>query len=236
MMRCIIVDDEQLVRELLEDNVRQVPFLQLEHSCKSAMEAIGVLQAKQIDLIFLDIRMPGLNGLQFLQSLNNPPLVILITAHEEYALQGFELRVADYILKPFSFERFLKACNHANELFGLKNKSKAPTEKNMDFFVNVEYTLVKIIVDDIEYVESMKDYIKIHLSSANKPILTRMTLKAIEEKLPVERFIRTHKSFLVASSKITHIKRDFVCIGSSEIPVSDGYKDNVKRVLNDDGE
>lgn len=105
----------------------------------------------------------------------------------------------------------------------------------MDFFVNVEYTLVKIIVDDIDYVESMKDYIKNHLSSANKPVLTRMTLKAIEEKLPVERFIRTHKSFLVASSKITHIKRDFVCIGSSKIPVSNGYKDNVKRVLNDDG-
>jgi DNA-binding LytR/AlgR family response regulator len=231
MMRCIVVDDEQLVRELLEDNIRQIPFLQLIKACKNALEAIDVLQSEAVDLVFLDIQMPGLSGLQFLQSLNEPPLIILVTAYEKYALEGFNLNVVDYILKPFSFERFLKAANRANELFKLKQLKAAPKVDAPDFFVNVEYTLVKIVVADIEYVEGLKDYIKIHLSSSPKPVLTHMTIKAIEEKLPAGAFIRTHKSFLVATSKITSIKRDFVCIHEKEIPVSEFYKENLKGLL-----
>ncbi|WPU92696.1 LytTR family DNA-binding domain-containing protein [Mucilaginibacter sabulilitoris] len=233
MMRCIIVDDEQLVRELLEDNIKQIPFLQLVKTCKNPLEAIEVLQTGQIDLIFLDIQMPRLNGLQFLQSLNNPPLVILVTAYEKYALEGFNLNVVDYILKPFGFDRFLKACNRANELFRLQQSNReAAGNEPEDFFVNVEYTLVKIVVADIDYIEGLKDYIKIHLSSAPKPVLTRMTIKAIEEKLPSAAFIRTHKSFLAAANKITTVKRDFVCIGEKEIPVSESYKENIIRILN----
>jgi len=235
MMRCIIVDDEQLVRELLEDNIRQIPFLQLIKACKNAMEAVDVLQTEKIDLVFLDIQMPGLSGLQFLQSLNEPPLIVLVTAYEKYALEGFNLNVVDYVLKPFSFERFLKAANRANELFKLKQLKGSPTADAPDFFVNVEYTLVKIVVGDIEYIEGLKDYIKIHLSSSPKPVLTHMTIKAIEEKLTSPKgpgvFIRTHKSFLVASSKITSIKRDFVCINEKEIPVSEFYKENLKGLL-----
>jgi DNA-binding LytR/AlgR family response regulator len=227
MMRCLIVDDEQLVRELLEDNVRQIPFLQLVRTCKNALEATEVLQAEvPIDLIFLDIQMSKLNGLQFLRTLNNPPLVILVTAYEKYALEGYELNVVDYVLKPFSFERFLKACNRANELFNLKHTEKAIE----DFFVNVEYTQVKIVVSDIEYVEAIKDYIRIYLTST-PPVLTRMTLRSLEEKLPERLFIRTHKSFLVAAKKITTVKRDFVCIGKKEIPIGDSYKENVTRLL-----
>jgi DNA-binding LytR/AlgR family response regulator len=233
MMRCIIVDDEPLVRELLEDNIRQIPFLQLVKTCKNPLEAIGVLQTEQIDLIFLDIQMPRLSGLQFLQSLNKPPLVILVTAYEKYALEGFDLNVVDYVLKPFGFDRFLKACNRANDLFRLQQNDKAAVvEGPDDFFVNVEYTLVKIVVADIDYIEGLKDYIKIHLSTSSKPILTRMTIKAIEEKLPPPAFIRTHKSFLAAAGKITTVKRDFVCIGEKEIPVSESYKDNISRILN----
>lgn len=229
MMRCIIVDDEQLVRDLLEDNIRQIPFLQLAGTCKNALEAASILQTEAIDLIFLDIQMPGLSGLQLLQSLSNPPLVILVTAYEQYALEGYHLQVVDYLLKPFAFDRFLKACNRAHELFLLKqSKPEGPTQ---DFFVNVEYTLVKIVVADINYIEGLKDYIKIYLSTSPTPVLTRMTMKAIEEKLPDTLFIRTHKSFLVAVSKITTIKRDFVCIGKAEIPVSDSYKKNVDRLL-----
>jgi len=233
MMRCILIDDEQLVRELLEDNIRQLPFLQLIKSCKNPLEAIEVLQTEQVDLLFLDIQMPRLNGLQFLQSLKNPPLVILVTAYEQYAVEGFNLQVADYILKPFGFERFLQACNRAYELFRLQQTSKTGMgDKPEDFFVNVEYTQVKIAVDDIEYIEGLKDYVKIHLASTPKPVLTRMTLKSMEEKLPAPAFIRTHKSFLVAAHKITTVKRDLVTIGGKEIPVSESYKENVDRLLN----
>lgn len=232
IMRCIIVDDEPLVRELLEDNISQVPFLELVRSCKNAMEALETLGKERIDIIFLDIQMPRLNGLQFLQSLDRPPLVIIISAYEKYAVEGFNLQVADYILKPFSFDRFLKACNRTAELFRMKSYAMVPeTVKNYDFFVNVEYSHVKIFAADIKYIESFKDYIKIYLSSAAKPVVTRMSLKSIEAKLPVGTFIRTHKSFLVAISRITTIKRDFVCIGTTEIPVSETFKDSINRVL-----
>ena len=234
MMSCLVVDDERLVRELLEDNIRQIPYLQLAGSCKNALEAAEILQNTVIDLLFLDIRMPRLNGLQFLQSLQNPPLVILVTAYEQYALEGFDLNVVDYLLKPFPFERFVKACNRAHDLFSLRNKEQQQTAgvSLEEFFVHVEYTLVKIVVSDISHVEGLKDYIKIHLTSSPKPVLTRMSMKAIEEKLPAGGFVRTHKSFLVAVRKITAIKRDMVCIGSIEIPIGETYKTNVSSIIN----
>jgi DNA-binding LytR/AlgR family response regulator len=232
MMRCMIVDDEPLVRELLEDNARQVPFLELVKSCKSAVEALETLQHEPVDVMFLDIQMPRISGLQFLQSLDRPPLVIIVTAYEKFAVEGFNLQVVDYIVKPFSFDRFLKACNRAAELFRMKNFTVSPEAlKNYDFYVNVEYTLVKIVVADIDYIEGLKDYIKIYLSSSTKPVLTRMSLKAIEEKLPAGTFIRTHKSYLVAIDRITTIKRDFVCIGATEIPVSETFRGNINKVL-----
>lgn len=235
-MRCIVVDDEQLVRELLEDNIRQVPFLQLAATCRNALEAMNVLQASPVDLVFLDIRMPRLSGLQLLAALDRPPLVVLVTAYEQYALEGFNLHVVDYLLKPFSFERFLTACNRANELFRLQRNSKTPpAAPPEDFFVNVEYTQVKIVVSEIEYVEAVKDYVRICLSSGSRPVLTRTTMKAIEEKLPFPFFVRTHKSFLVAVKKITAVKRDLVCIGEKEIPVSEFYKENLDRVINRPG-
>jgi DNA-binding LytR/AlgR family response regulator len=234
MMSCLVVDDERLVRELLEDNIRQIPYLQLAGSCKNALEAADFLQNTVIDLLFLDIRMPRLTGLQFLQSLQNPPLVILVTAYEQYALEGFNLNVVDYLLKPFPFERFVKACNRAYELLNLRNKDKQPVDVTVtveEFFVHVEYTLVKIVVADIDYIEGLKDYIKIHLTAPSKPVLTRMSMKAIEEKLPAAGFVRTHKSYLAAVRKITAIKRDLVCIGSIEIPIGESYKANITRIV-----
>jgi DNA-binding LytR/AlgR family response regulator len=139
--------------------------------------------------------------------------------------------VADYILKPFSFDRFLKACNRAAELFRVRSIQAAATEKNNDFFVNVEYSHVRITTADILYIESLKDYIKIYLSSAVKPVVTRMSLKTVEAKLPTGAFIRTHKSFLVAVSKITTIKRDIVCVGKAEIPVSETFRENINKVI-----
>ncbi|MFD2962721.1 MULTISPECIES: LytR/AlgR family response regulator transcription factor [Olivibacter] len=232
MMRCLIVDDEVLVRELMEDNIRQVPFLNLIKSCRNALEAAAVLHQEPIDLIFLDIQMPQISGLEFLQTLKKPPLIILVTAYEQYALEGFNLQVVDYLLKPFGFKRFLKACNRAQDLFAMQTAVTPKKEETDHFFVHVEYTLVKILINEIDYVEGLKDYIKIHLSSTSKPVLTRMTMKSIEERLQPFSFIRTHKSYLVAANKITTVKRDFVCIRDQEIPIGESFKERVNQLLN----
>lgn len=235
MMRCIAIDDEKLALDLLVDNIRQVPYLELIKRCKNTREAAEVLQYEKADLIFLDIQMPGLSGLQFLQTLIDPPMVILITAYEKYALEGFNLDVVDYLVKPVALERFIRACNKAKALFDLKQaKQSTPKDSHPDhFFVNVEYSLVKIILDDILYIEGLKDYIKIFLTSSTRPVITRMSLKTMEEKLPARQFIRTHKSYIVAIPKVTSIKRDFVHIGDIEIPVSESYKASITRILGD---
>lgn len=232
MMNCIAIDDESLVLDLLVDNIRQVPFLRLQKACHHALEALEVMQHQHIDLIFLDIQMPRLNGLQFLQTLKNPPMVILVTAYQEYALEGYNLNVVDYLLKPVSFERFLKACQKAHELFSLQQKAALTKEDVPDsFFVNVEYSQVKVMIQDIVYIEGLKDYLKIYLSSGPKPVVTRMSLKAMEEKLPASQFIRSSKSYIIAVNKITKIKRDFLCIGDKEIPVGEQYKEQVARII-----
>ena len=234
MIRCIAIDDEKLVLDLLVDNIRQVPYLQLVKACKNAIDAISVLQNEKIDLVFLDIQMPKLSGLQFIQTLQQPPMIILITAYEKYALESYNLNVVDYLLKPVSFERFLKACNKAKELFDLKNdKDVLQTEQAHDhIFVNVEYTLVKILFSDILFIEGLKDYIKIHLASTSKPVLTKMTLKTMEEKLPADKFCRIHKSYIINANHISVIKRDLIVIGNYEIPVSDFYKENLSKITN----
>jgi DNA-binding LytR/AlgR family response regulator len=233
MMRCIAVDDEKHVLDLLVDNIKQVPYLQLVRSCKTAFEAMEILEKEKIDLIFLDIQMPKLSGLQFIQTLQQPPMIIVITAYEHYALEGYNLNVVDYLLKPVSLERFLKACNKAKELFDLRNDRTVPQKEEPDhLFVNVEYKLVKIQFSEILFIEALKDYIKIHLAPPAKPVLTKMSLKAMEEKLPVNKFARIHKSYIVSADKITVIKRDLINVGDLELPVSDFYKENLMRIAN----
>src|SRR5688572_12195193 len=158
MIKCIAVDDEKLVLELLVDNIQQVPFLQLAGRFKNAMEAAAFLHEEKVDLIFLDIQMPGLTGLKFVESLQNPPMIIFVTAYQEHALEGFNLNAVDYLLKPVSFERFLKACNKAQELFNLKQKPASKEEHPGYFFVYVEYNQVKVNIAEILYIEGMKDY------------------------------------------------------------------------------
>ncbi|WP_276372821.1 LytTR family DNA-binding domain-containing protein [Chryseolinea sp. H1M3-3] len=230
-MRCIAVDDEKWALDLLVDNIRHVPYLELVARCKNARDASESLHAGKIDLIFTDVQMPGLNGLQFIQTLPEPPMVILVTAYEQYALEGFNLSVVDYLVKPVALERFIKACNKAKLLFDMRTEKSTKAVSIPDhIFINVEYSLVKIIFDDITHVEGLKDYIKIHLSSASKPILTRMSMKAMEEKLSPSKFIRIHKSFIVAVDKVTSIKRDFVCIHETEIPVGESFKESIKLI------
>lgn len=231
MMKCLAVDDEKLVLDLLVNNIQKVPFLQLAGRCKNAMEAAAVLHKEKIDLIFLDIQMPGLNGLQFVKTLANPPMIIFVTAYKEYAVEGFAMDVVDYLLKPVSFERFLKACNKAQELFNLKQSPARKEELPGYFFVFVEYNQVKITVADILYVEAMKDYVKIFLSSSSKPVITKNSLKALEEKLGPYRFVRTHKSYIVSADKVTAVKRDLICIDNIELPLSETYRPAVEAML-----
>jgi len=235
MINCMVVDDEKLIRELLADNIARVPFLQLVASCKNGMEAIEVLHTEKIDLMFLDIRMPDLDGIRLLRSLERRPRVILVTAYKDYAWEGFDLDVVDYLLKPFSFERFLKACNKAYHYFQLAGGEAGmggPSEGTPGyFFVYVEYNRVRVDVDAILYIEGMKDYVKIFLSSTSRPVITRLNLKAMEEKLAGLRFVRCHKSYIVSVDKITAVKRDILCVGQAEIPVSDNYKAALDKLL-----
>ena len=231
MMNCIAVDDEKLILDLLVDNIQKVPFLQLMGRCKNAMEAAELLHKESIDLIFLDIQMPGLSGLKFVNSLKNPPMIIFVTAYKEHALEGFNLDAVDYLLKPVSFERFLKACNRAQELFNLRQKSQGREEHPGYFFVYVEYNQVKVTISDILFIEAMKDYAKIFISSSSKPVITKMSLKALEEKLAPHRFVRIHKSYIVSADKVTAIKRDLVCIANTELPLSETYRFNIDTML-----
>ena len=208
MLRCLAIDDEPLALELLEDNISQVPYLKLEGKSSNALEALKFLQDQEVDLIFLDIQMPGLTGLQFIQSLTQRPMIILITAYEKFALQGFNLDVVDYLVKPVPLDRFIKACNKAWELYNLRaKKAENPSSIEAEFlFVNVEYSLLKVEFADIQWIEGLRDYIRIHLKTGSKPVITRMSMKAIEEELPPSKFIRVHKSFIVSVSAITSVR------------------------------
>ncbi|HTR28699.1 MAG TPA: LytTR family DNA-binding domain-containing protein [Puia sp.] len=230
MLRCIAIDDEELALELLEDNIRKVPFLDLVATCNNPLEALKVLQGQSVDLIFLDIQMPGLTGLQFIQSgMAASCMFILITAYEKYALDGYSLDVVDYLVKPVAIDRFLKACNKAQELHQLRarNKSDPHGQAPADYiFVNVDYSLLKVQKSDIAWIEGLRDYIKIHLASSPKPIMTRMSIKAIEEELVGSPFIRIHKSYLVSIPAITSVRKNSVFIGTMELPIGENYRES----------
>lgn len=233
MLRCLAIDDEPLALELLEDNISQVPFLQLAGKCNNALEAIQFLKENSVDLIFLDIQMPGLTGLQFIQSLTQKPMIILVTAYEKFALDGFNLDVVDYLVKPVALDRFIRGCNKAWELYQLKNKTVGNIPEY--FFVNVEYSLQKVEFADILWIEGLKDYVKINLKNSSKPIVTRMSMKALEDQLPSSKFLRIHKSYILAIAAITSIRKNSVFVGNTEFPVGDNYKDGVAAIINKAG-
>jgi len=229
MLKCIAIDDEPLALELLEDNISKVSYLQLVASFNNPLDALKLLQQQSIDLVFLDIQMPGLTGLQFIQSIAQKPMFILITAYEKYALDGYNLDVIDYLVKPVALDRFIKACNKAWELQQLKASQKEiqPDVAQDYFFINVDYSLLKVVFKDIIYIEGLKDYIKIHLKSSSKPVVARMSMKLIEEQLPSVMFIRVQKSYIVSKEYITAIRKNSIFIGNIEIPVGDNYKEAI---------
>ncbi len=233
MLRCIAVDDEPLALEVLESYIRKVPSLQLAGLCGGALEAIRVLSAGAVDLVFLDVDMPDLTGTQLLRTLKHPPLVVFTTAYPDYALEGFELDAVDYLLKPIPFDRFLKAVNKVQERLHPPATPAPPAlpaaaaqEANF-IFVKTEYKTLRVDLDDILYVEGLKDYVLIH--TRQKKIITLLSLNKMVEKLPPSHFLRVHRSFIVAVNKMDSIERNRIRIGDAEIPVGDHYRDGLGR-------
>ncbi|HEX6427992.1 MAG TPA: response regulator transcription factor [Niastella sp.] len=227
---CIIVEDEPLAAEVVRDYILQVPFLQLKGICTDALYAMDLLQKEKIDLVFLDIHLPKLKGLDFIKALKKPPQIIITSAYQEYALQGYELNVVDYLLKPIEFNRFVMAVNKLKER-DMVNASPAPvvvTERASLFF-NVSKKRVKMYIDEILFIESLKEYIRI--TTKEKSILTKFQLGQIEEMLAKNGFLRIHRSFLVAKNKIDAFSATDVEINGRQIPIGRSYKELVMGVL-----
>jgi two-component system, LytTR family, response regulator len=222
---CIVIDDEPLALMKLEGFIRKVPELKLIRTFDNPLEVIGWIKDNKIDLIFLDIQMEQLTGIQFLETTGTGARIILTTAYDQYAIKGFELNVSDYLLKPFSFQRFLQAVNRVMDYFTLQRDSqKATQEKDSFIFVKTEYRLERIDIDDILYIEGMKDYLRIICS--DKKIMTLQSFAKLEESLPADKFCRVHKSFIVALDKIKSVERGIILIADRRIPVSNTYKES----------
>ncbi|PLW99373.1 MAG: DNA-binding response regulator [Marinilabiliales bacterium] len=231
--RCVIIDDEPIARSVIKKHLENIPNTNVIAECRNAMEAISVLQKDKVDLMFLDIQMPKLTGLDFLKTLKNPPKVIIVTAYRDFAIEGYELDVIDYLLKPVSFERFLKAMNKYFEnndsrpiLLSDDRQSLSP---DLFIYVKENKKVQKIYLKDILYIESLKEYIRIHTNS-NK-IVTKVQIGYIEKQLPQDHFLRIHKSFIVGLMHVTAFTSHSIEIGDIELPLSRSYKESVLKSL-----
>ncbi len=235
-IRCLIIDDEPLAREILKQHICGVPALELAGACSNAVEAISFLQEHHVDILFLDIQMPQLLGTTFLRTLKNPPKVIFTTAYRKYAVEGFELDAVDYILKPISFERFLKAVNKIMPInLGIENIAPAskeyhPETPNSFLYFRADRKMVKIFFRDILFIEALKDYIRIVTDT--KMIVTKYVLSTLEEMLPASEFLRIHKSYIVSVNNIESYNADSIQIANHELPIGRLYKFEVSRMLN----
>lgn len=229
---CLIADDEPMALDLIESYVNKTPFLELKGKCINGFEVLDLLAKEQIDLLFLDIQMPGLNGLELSKTLRKKNRVIFTTAFDKYALEGFKVEALDYLLKPFDYNEFLTAANKALEWFSLQRSGKQPVAQNDYMFVKADYKQIKIDYSDIYYFEGLKDYVKIWLKSRPRPILTLMSLKSLEETLPEDRFMRIHRSYIIALDAIKSIERNCVIINDQPIAVADKYKDIFNEFVN----
>lgn len=233
---CVIVDDEPMALNLVESYVKKTPFLSLKKKCSSAIEAMEFIKEEPLDLLFLDIQMPDLTGLEFSKMLPKETRVIFTTAFNQYALEGFKVEALDYLLKPFDYAEFLSAANKANKWFELvkgKDKQKSIISDEKEFlFVKSEYKQLRIKLADVLYFEGLKDYIKIWLKGNPKPILTLMSLKSLEEELPDTQFMRVHRSFIVSLNNIDVIERSQIIINERRITVSEQYKPKFIEFIN----
>ena len=231
-LRTIAIDDEPLALRLVSDYIGKTPFLELVGTFDNPLDAIDFLSTESADLIFVDIQMPDLTGIEFARSLEKAPKIIFTTAYEKYALEGFKLNAIDYLLKPFSYEEFLKAAQKARKQSELESSVLPSIEANSQFlFLKSEYKIRRINFNDILYIEGLKDYIKVYTTGEDKPVLSLNSIKSLEQKLPEDQFMRVHRSFIVNLNKIDTIERSRIIFGKTYIPVSDQYKDKFQEYL-----
>jgi two-component system LytT family response regulator len=232
-IRCLVVDDEPPAREVLRRYIDQLPMLQFVGECGNAIDAIKFLQDESVDLVFLDVRMPQLNGNELLKVIRHPPPVIFTTAHPEYALEGYDLDVMDFLLKPIRFDRFLKAVNKIVQLNGHRSIESAQVveEQKRESFVyfRCERKMIKVMLNDILYIESMKDYVKVYTGSGM--LITKQSITSVEAMLPEKTFIRTHRSFIVSADKIKTFTSELIGIGTAEIPIGKLFRNQVMKLL-----
>jgi DNA-binding LytR/AlgR family response regulator len=237
MARVIIVDDEPLALDVMETYVEKLPSLELVARCENAVQAFDVLSREEVDIMFLDIQMPQLTGIDFLKSLSNPPLVIFTTAYPNYAIEGYELNVIDYLLKPISFERFMKSVNKALSQLELQNDTGAAAnstesqDEEADFiFVKADKKLIKINYADINYIEGLKDYVIIKMATSR--VITLQTMKSLEEKLPSTIFKRIHRSYIVNLDKIDAVVGNMVEVEKKHLPIGKNYREELLNIVN----
>lgn len=228
-INCLLVDDEPPALAILKRYVEETPLLRLSGSCNNAMEAMAALKAQPVDLIFLDINMPQIKGTDLLRIIKNPPKVILTTAYPEYALEGYELDVVDYLLKPIQFERFLKAINKVSEVAKVTEEPEIKKETGDFIYFRCDRKMVKVLLSDILYVESMKDYIKVFTRDGQ--IVTKQSMASLEEMLPDHQFIRAHRSFIVSLSKVKSFTSELIEVGNTEVPIGKLYRQTTLKSL-----
>lgn len=229
MLRTIAIDDEPIALEVVKSLSAKVPFIDLAACFTNAFEALSFLKNEKIDLIFLDIKMPDITGIDWLKSVSRPPMIIFTTAYSEHAVESFELDAVDYLLKPFSLARFLKAANKAHELYRLKNNQTEGNNSAHSIFIKSGYEQIKIDLNDISYVQSAGNYL--HFILYNQKILSRLTMNEAEEMLPAARFTRIHRSYIVANDKVTRIDKSFVWINDISLPIGAGYSSGPDHIM-----
>lgn len=229
-LNCVIIDDEPLAADLLASYAEKVPFLMLQGTFNSATEAIKTIREKKIDLIFLDIQMPELSGLEFARIIDEETKIVFTTAFSQYAIEGYKVNALDYLLKPISFEKFLEVANKALRCFENRNKALS-MEKDRFVFIKSEYKLQKVNFDDILYVEGVKDYVKFYLGDGSKNIMSLMNMKKVDEFLPSPEFLRIHRSYIVHMPKVSLIDRFRIVMGEQYLPISESYKDTVQKYI-----
>jgi DNA-binding LytR/AlgR family response regulator len=229
MIKAIAIDDEPPALQLIETFCSRTEEISLEKTFTNPDEALKYLRKFPVDLLFLDIQMPSINGIEFYKSVKQDTMVIFTTAFTEYAVEGFNLSAVDYLLKPFTFKRFQQAVAKAVEYYNFKNQQQSEEQKYI--FIRADYSLVKIAVADIVYIEGLDDYLKIHLENKT-PVVARMTMKAMAEKLPAKDFTRVHRSYIIPLSRIESVRNKIIFIGEEEIPLGSSYEENFVKVFN----